>query len=376
MRILHLIDAGSPGAGPCSLRLLADSVKRLEGIHHEVVVVGSGAHLALAHRCGVGAVGAVMPPTRLAARPPGGFRRLVARRPRAGTGFDLIHAWTGRCAALAALAAPRRPLVVTLPVGPTPRGVATRFVLWALRRSSARFLAASSAVEQAYRALRLTGARMTVLAPGVEPADAGITAVAVRRRWAVGEETCMVGLLSETPQSADARTAASVVTLLAGAGRAVKLVVDPEARHRVAAQRWVRRARHSDTLLLDREIATPWRVVAGLDAVLIAEPHREGGSDRDGTIGGLGPLLCAMAGGVPVVAEINPVTTEVITDDRDGFLVGPNDKGAAAERLMALIDDRAKAARIGAAGRAHVSRAYQMDVYCDRLRGVYEEMMS
>ncbi len=128
MRILHLIDAGSPGAGPCSLRLLADSVKRLEGIHHEVVVVGSGAHLALAHRCGVGAVGAVMPPTGLPARPPGGFRRLVARR-RAGASFDFIHAWTGRCAALAALAAPRRPLVVTLPVGPTPRGVATRFVL-------------------------------------------------------------------------------------------------------------------------------------------------------------------------------------------------------------------------------------------------------
>ncbi len=81
-----------------------------------------------------------------------------------------------------------------------------------------------------------------------------------------------------------------------------------------------------------------------------------------------------MAGGVPVVAEINPVTTEVITDDRDGFLVA-NDTGATAERLMALIDDRAKAARIGAAGRAHVSRAYQMDVYCNGLRGVYEEMV-
>ncbi len=375
MRILHLIDAGSPGAGPCSLRLLADSVKRLEGIHHEVVVVGSGAHLALAHRCGVGAVGAVMPPTGLPARPPGGFRRLVARR-RAGASFDFIHAWTGRCAALAALAAPRRPLVVTLPVGPTRRGVATRFVLWALRRSSARFLAASSAVEQAYRALRFNGARMSVLAPGVEPADAGTTAAAVRRRWAVGEETCMVGLLSETPRSADARAAASVVTLLAGAGRAVKLVVDPEARHRAAAQRWARRVGRSDTLLLDREIATPWRVVAGLDAaLLIAAPDRAGGSDRDGTIGGLGPLLCALAGGVPVVAEINAVTTEVITDDRDGFLVGPNDTGAAAERLMALLDDRAKAARIGAAGRAHVSRAYQMDVYCDRLRRVYEEMV-
>ena len=375
MRILHLIDAGSPGAGPCSLRLLSDTVKRLEGIDHEVVVVGSGTHLALAHRCGVGAVGAVMPPTRLPARPSGGFRRLVARPPRAGAGFDLIHAWTGRCAALAALAAPRRPLVVTLPVGPTPRGVATRFVLWALRRSSARFLAASSAVAQAYRAFRLDGARMTVLAPGVEPADAGTTAAAVRRRWAVGQEICMVGLLSETPGSADARATAIVVTLLARAGRPVKLVLDPEAHDRAAAQRWARRIGHADSLVLDREIATPWQVVAGLDAaLLIGAPRRARGGDRDEAIGGVGPLLCAMAGGVPVVAEINPLTAEVITDDQDGFLIGPHDTGAAAERLMALIDDRAKAARIGAAGRAHVSRAYQMDVYCNRLRGVYEEM--
>jgi hypothetical protein len=375
VRILHLIDAGSPGAGPCSLRLLADTVKRLEGIDHEVVVVGNGAHLALAQRCGVGAVGAVAPPTRLVARPPGGLRRLVARRPRAGAGFDLIHAWTGRCAALAARAAPRRALVVTLPVGPPPRSVATRFVLWALRRSSARFLAASSAVEQAYRALRLNGSRMTVLAPGVEPAEAGTTAAAVRRRWAVGEETCMVGLLSETPGSADARATVTVVTLVARAGRPIKLVVDPEVRHRAQAQQWARRVGHADSLLLDPEIATPWRVVAGLDAaLLIGAPRRASGGDRDETIGGVGPLLCAMAGGVPVVAEINPVTTEVITDNRDGFLVGPHDTGAAAQRLMALIDDRAEAARVGAAGRARVSRAYQMDAYCGRLRAVYEEV--
>lgn len=374
MRILHLIDAGAAGAGPCSLRLLADAVSRLEGIEHQVVVIGGGTHLALAHHCGVGAVGAVMPPTRFPARPPGGLRRLVRPR-RGGAAFDLIHAWTARAAALAALAAPRRPLVVSLPLGPPRRGVAARFILRTLRRSSARCLAASSAVEQAYRAVRLDGERMTVLAPGVELPDRATSTAQVRRRWAVGKETCMVGLLSETPDSADARAVATMVTLVARAGRRIRLVVDPETRHRAAAQRWAREVGHADTLILDRAMATPWRVTAGLDAaLLIGPPPRATGGDRNGSFVGFGPLLCAMAGAVPVVAERNAVTAEVIADDRDGCLFGHRDTGAAARRLMALIDDPAQAARIGAAGRAHVSRAYQMGAYCDGLRGVYQEM--
>ena len=62
MKVLHLIDPGSPGGGACTLQLLAEAVDRLRSVDSDVLVIGNRAHRDLAYRCGVPVTGVLSPP--------------------------------------------------------------------------------------------------------------------------------------------------------------------------------------------------------------------------------------------------------------------------------------------------------------------------
>lgn len=57
-------------------------------------------------------------------------------------------------------------------------------------------------------------------------------------------------------------------------------------------------------------------------------------------------VVQAMASGVPVVANAVDGVADVVIDDRTGFSISPGDIGAAAARIVALLEDRSLATRL------------------------------
>jgi glycosyltransferase involved in cell wall biosynthesis len=69
----------------------------------------------------------------------------------------------------------------------------------------------------------------------------------------------------------------------------------------------------------------------------------------------------AMAFGVPVVGTRIEAIPEIVVDGETGLLVPPRDPTALAGALAALLDDPARAARLGAAGRARAAERFGWD---------------
>jgi glycosyltransferase involved in cell wall biosynthesis len=71
-------------------------------------------------------------------------------------------------------------------------------------------------------------------------------------------------------------------------------------------------------------------------------------------------VLEALAAGVVVVANDSGGTRELIIHGRTGLLLRERDPAAVAAAVTRLLLDPALAARLSAAGRAHVARAFSM----------------
>lgn len=86
-------------------------------------------------------------------------------------------------------------------------------------------------------------------------------------------------------------------------------------------------------------------------------------------------LLEAMAAGKPVVASRVGGVPEAVVEGQTGLLVPPGDPAALAEALLALLEDPARAAAMGAAGRRHVAERFGMARMVEETQTVYEELL-
>src|SRR5205085_12319852 len=82
-------------------------------------------------------------------------------------------------------------------------------------------------------------------------------------------------------------------------------------------------------------------------------------------------LIEAMASGLPVVATDVGGIPEVVRPGINGQLVPPDDVGALADAVLALMDDPAGAAALGQAARAEVERHYTIDRMVERFEQLY-----
>lgn len=396
MRVLHVVDPGSPGGGACTLQLMAAPLARLTSVRQDVLLVGNGRHERLAERCGVPVTGRLTAPRHqpvMAGFLGGAFRRFVRSREEVFGRYDLVHAWTARSALLAAIAAPARRRVATLTIGPV-NGFLMRLLARAIDSHPTFLLATSVAVKRDYIAAGVGARHLDVLRPAVHPEaveDGSDDRDHVRRRWGVDERSFVIGLLCEPVSWSDARRAAVVLSLAAEAGRDVRLVVHPAAQRRVEAVRWLMRIGHAHRLIVDEQLAEPWRCVHGLDAALILGDDTttpdvsEGGSPFSLLFGGgralrpmpgVMPALWAMATGVPVIAERSLAMQEVIDHDHTGLLVDQRDINAAASCVVRLFDDPGAGSRLGQAARASIHRAHHVSAYCVQLKEVYERVIA
>ena len=87
-------------------------------------------------------------------------------------------------------------------------------------------------------------------------------------------------------------------------------------------------------------------------------------------------LLEAMACGVPSVVTRVGGNPEAVIDGENGFLVPPEDDAAAAERLLFVLKNPAKAEAIGKAGLLTVQTRFSADTMIRQLLYLYEELMA
>jgi glycosyltransferase involved in cell wall biosynthesis len=83
----------------------------------------------------------------------------------------------------------------------------------------------------------------------------------------------------------------------------------------------------------------------------------------------------AMACGKPVVAAKSPGPCEVIVQGETGLLVGQKDPSAFARAIPALLDDRSRRERMGAAGRERAVRLYDIRRQSRELADVIRKLL-
>jgi L-malate glycosyltransferase len=92
---------------------------------------------------------------------------------------------------------------------------------------------------------------------------------------------------------------------------------------------------------------------------------------------GLGTsLLDAMACERPIVASRVGGIPEVVVDGVTGLLVPPRDADSLAEAIVRLLEDRALAAQLAAAGLARVHQHFTVDRMVDETLDVYRRALA
>lgn len=92
---------------------------------------------------------------------------------------------------------------------------------------------------------------------------------------------------------------------------------------------------------------------------------------------GLGiAALEAMAAGLPVVASAVGGLADVVLDGETGRLVPPDDVAALAGALAELLEDPARAALLGTAGRARVAAQFTSERMVDAYEALYREILA
>lgn len=86
-------------------------------------------------------------------------------------------------------------------------------------------------------------------------------------------------------------------------------------------------------------------------------------------------LVEAMAMGRAIVATAVGGVPDVVVAGETGLLVPPGDPDALAGAVRALLDDPARGARLGAAGRARAESTFSLGAHVDRVERVYAEVL-
>jgi glycosyltransferase involved in cell wall biosynthesis len=95
--------------------------------------------------------------------------------------------------------------------------------------------------------------------------------------------------------------------------------------------------------------------------------------DKRGDTEGLGMVLLeAMSYYVPVVTTAMGGITDIVDNEQTGLIVPPNDADALAAALRRLIDDRALAARLGAAGEEVIEQRFSWPRIIDQFAAIYD----
>jgi glycosyltransferase involved in cell wall biosynthesis len=87
-------------------------------------------------------------------------------------------------------------------------------------------------------------------------------------------------------------------------------------------------------------------------------------------------LLEAMAAGTPVVATAVAGNLDVVTDDRYGVLVPPENPSALADAVIGLLEDAGRAQALGESGRMRVREHFDIERMFAATAAIYDEALA
>jgi glycosyltransferase involved in cell wall biosynthesis len=285
---------------------------------------------------------------------------LATRRAIAADRPDILHAslsspWACRYAILAAATVPGvRTIAVEQLVLPLPTARVRR-----LKRASSRRLAAHIAVGAAS-------------ARAVE-ADAGLPARSVRTIHNGVPDRAIPAPAPDAPHPASVTLARlDPVKGLDVLARSVAAIPDLHATVIGRGPEEGSLAREAAALgVADRFVLAGWQDdprAALADADLFVLPSRAEGL----------PLsICeAMLAGLPVVATDVGSVREIVEDGVTGLLVPADDAAALTAAIRSLLDDPARRAAMGAAGRARAAAEFTVDAMAQRYEAIYVDVLA
>lgn len=283
--------------------------------------------------------------------------RVVARR----VGATLVHGhWVVPSGAMAAAVAARRPLVISLHGSDV--FVAERYRLagaaarWALGRAGS-ITACSDDLRRRAIALGARGESTCTVPYGVDTRRFRPDAAArarLRAAWQVADDDPVIFAAGRFVRKKGFEYLIDAVARLGATRPRLRLVLAGGGDLRQEYEDRIARAQ------LTRQVILPG--VLGQDAVadglaasdVVAVPSVR---DRSGNVDGLpNVVLEALASGTPVVASPAGGIGSVVADGVTGLLVPEADPARLADAIASLIDSRARAAAIGAAGRQWAQR--------------------
>ena len=266
---------------------------------------------------------------------------------------DVVHVHRGKehwLAAVAARLAGGRPIVRTRHIAQAVRPHAGN--RWLYGRATALVVAVTEAIRgQCVAAGLVPAERIVTLAGGADaetyqprPADP-----AVRRALGGEDGRPLIGMVSGLRVMKGHRVVIEAAARLAARGARPRIVFVGRGAHEASLRQAIARAGLDGQVTLGGFARDLPAVMAALDVGLYV-PLESDGMSR--------VVFEYLAAGRPLIAARVGVVAEVLTDGEHAALVPAGDPDALAATLTALLDDPARRARLGEAGRRLVVERY------------------
>ncbi len=376
------VAAGSP-AGPTRVVLITDA-DVMAGTEQHMLALGgalSRRGLAVAVACPPGsplAEGATAAGLRVHPIPRRKFAgpgaALALRRLLVDGAADVLHAHNGRALLAAAVAvslAGRGTCVATqhflAPSSARRRGLAG-WASAAVHRFMAgrthRIIAISESARAAMVDRHAPGAAKAVVVPnGIAPppADAAVSAAAVRRELGLGVDQPVVLCAARLEAEKGIPTLVEAMAAVQAAHPSAVCLLAGQGSMRAELERQIGAAGLGGTVrLLGFRTDVP-ALMAAADVFVLPAP-----AEPFGLV-----LLEAMAAGRPVVAVAAGGPVEIVPDGQAGLLVPPADAAALAAALGRLLADPPLRHRMGAAGRTRWQDRFTVDRMAEATAAAY-----
>ena len=209
----------------------------------------------------------------------------------------------------------------------------------------------------------LRGAHVETLLHGLVPA-AAVDRAAARAELGLAPDAPVVGTIAGFRPEKAHRDLLAAAALVRARVRGVRFVLVGDGPLEDALRTQARELGIEDTVVFAGYRARAGRLAGAFDVFALAS-HHEGLPIA---------LLEAMAGGVPIVATAVGGVPEAVRDGREGLLVAPRRPPALADALVALLDDPARRAALGAAARARAAD-FDLEAAVRRMESVYAELL-
>ncbi len=299
---------------------------------------------------------------------PGGhpmlWTRVVRKTMRKSSApVDLVHAWSRRAALATAFARMEQPIVASVGLSaPT-----TPIEAWMWKRAIKTKHIAVVAVGAGPHS-ELATVRSPVKIPlGVDPNYIDEMDRSLRREsWGVDETTFVVALLGEPLAGIDLITAIGGVSRAALAGRDIRLLVHERTADRIDMTRWLEPLGMESLVIVENDVAQPWRVCGAVDAAMCLPTKADFGSP--------GPMLWAWAGGAPVISSFGD-DFRIDGDTESRLPVAAKSPNDVAQRLLRLHDDQALRLRMIESGRNLTREHHNMELCASRLLEFYRGLI-